>query len=163
MRPRQAHTAPAGRRHLRALPTAPLEYRRADGIADIPLGNDVESWIPPPPPYSRHPDPYAPRLSMLNTNLPMHPSILTAPLPATASTLQGYSHDAASVPNRALEPAITSLSRGNTAPLLGMTNSQPHHHNELLRSRTIPYRRRALLERWRQTCRVIWSPCSRSC
>ncbi|KAF2093694.1 hypothetical protein NA57DRAFT_81197 [Rhizodiscina lignyota] len=47
----------ANRRHLRALPDQPLEYRRADGLRWIPHESDADNWVPPPPPYTREVDP----------------------------------------------------------------------------------------------------------
>ncbi len=44
--------SPAARRHLRALPDRPLEYRRADGLREMPDESDADNWEPPPPPYS---------------------------------------------------------------------------------------------------------------
>lgn len=56
-----AQNSPAGRLHLRALPTQPLQYRRADGrpegsARNIPHESDADDWMPPPPPYSERPD-----------------------------------------------------------------------------------------------------------
>ncbi|KAJ8107162.1 hypothetical protein OPT61_g9058 [Boeremia exigua] len=49
-----AAVSPANRRHLRALPFRPLEYRRADGSAqrEIPHESDADNWVPPPPAYT---------------------------------------------------------------------------------------------------------------
>lgn len=51
-----AANAPAARQHLRALPDRPLEYRRADGLREMPHESDADNWVPPPPPYSERPD-----------------------------------------------------------------------------------------------------------
>jgi hypothetical protein len=51
-----AAVAPATRLHLRALPDQPLEYRRADGMREIPHESDADNWVPPPPPYTERPD-----------------------------------------------------------------------------------------------------------
>ncbi|KAF2418663.1 hypothetical protein EJ08DRAFT_52224 [Tothia fuscella] len=51
-----AANAPANRAHLRALPTRPLEYRRADGLREMPHESDADNWVPPPPPYTAEPD-----------------------------------------------------------------------------------------------------------
>ncbi|KIW00716.1 uncharacterized protein PV09_07701 [Verruconis gallopava] len=51
-----AANAPATRQHLRALPDRPLEYRRADGLREIPHESDADNWVPPPPVYSEEPD-----------------------------------------------------------------------------------------------------------
>ncbi|KAF2458373.1 hypothetical protein BDY21DRAFT_411954 [Lineolata rhizophorae] len=47
-----AASSGANRRHLRALPSRPLEYRRADGLREHPHESDADDWVPPPPPYS---------------------------------------------------------------------------------------------------------------
>ncbi|KAF2124559.1 hypothetical protein P153DRAFT_301993, partial [Dothidotthia symphoricarpi CBS 119687] len=47
-----AAVSPANRRHLRALPFRPLEYRRADGAREIPHESDADNWVPPPPAYT---------------------------------------------------------------------------------------------------------------
>jgi hypothetical protein len=47
-----AAVSPANRRHLRALPFRPLEYRRADGGRELPHESDADNWMPPPPAYT---------------------------------------------------------------------------------------------------------------
>jgi hypothetical protein len=47
-----AAVSPANRRHLRALPFRPLEYRRADGHRELPHESDADNWVPPPPVYT---------------------------------------------------------------------------------------------------------------
>lgn len=49
-----AAVSPANRRHLRALPFRPLEFRRADGSGqrEIPHESDADNWVPPPPAYT---------------------------------------------------------------------------------------------------------------
>ncbi|KAH7347100.1 hypothetical protein BKA66DRAFT_432900 [Pyrenochaeta sp. MPI-SDFR-AT-0127] len=47
-----AAVSPANRRHLRALPFRPLEYRRADGQRELPHESDADNWVPPPPAYT---------------------------------------------------------------------------------------------------------------
>lgn len=47
-----AAVSPANRRHLRALPFRPLEYRRADGGRELPHESDADNWVPPPPAYT---------------------------------------------------------------------------------------------------------------
>lgn len=51
-----AANSTANRNHLRALPTRPLEYRRADGLREMPHESDADNWVPPPPPYTAEPD-----------------------------------------------------------------------------------------------------------
>jgi hypothetical protein len=55
-----AQNSPAARMHLRSQPTRPLDYRRADGLREIPHESDADDWVPPPPPYSERPDPPGP-------------------------------------------------------------------------------------------------------
>lgn len=47
-----AAVSPANRRHLRALPFRPLDYRRADGNRELPHESDADNWVPPPPAYT---------------------------------------------------------------------------------------------------------------
>jgi hypothetical protein len=47
-----AAVSPANRRHLRALPFRPLDYRRADGGRELPHESDADNWVPPPPAYT---------------------------------------------------------------------------------------------------------------
>ncbi|CAI6334880.1 unnamed protein product [Periconia digitata] len=47
-----AAVSPANRRHLRALPFRPLDYRRADGLRELPHESDADNWVPPPPAYT---------------------------------------------------------------------------------------------------------------
>ncbi|KAF2872877.1 hypothetical protein BDV95DRAFT_605467 [Massariosphaeria phaeospora] len=49
-----AAVSPANRRHLRALPFRPLEYRRADGLREFPHESDADNWVPPPPAYTEN-------------------------------------------------------------------------------------------------------------
>ncbi len=75
-----AAVSPANRRHLRALPFRPLEYRRADGQRELPHESDADNWVPPPPAYTTtaaqaasvslsHPDaPPIPRLPRGNSS-----------------------------------------------------------------------------------------------
>jgi len=58
----------AHRSHLRSLPNQPLEYRRADGLREIPHESDADDWVPPPPPYSERPDPPGPNAVSLPIN-----------------------------------------------------------------------------------------------
>ncbi|KAK8166311.1 hypothetical protein IWX90DRAFT_385933, partial [Phyllosticta citrichinensis] len=71
-----AAASPANRRHLRALPDRPLEYRRADGLREIPHESDADNWIPPPPPYTPRADPPGPGAISISLS---HPE--GAPLP----------------------------------------------------------------------------------
>ncbi|XP_014562519.1 hypothetical protein COCVIDRAFT_21431 [Bipolaris victoriae FI3] len=87
-----AAVSPANRRHLRALPYRPLEYRRADGHREIPHESDADNWVPPPPAYTAtaaaaesvslsHPDaPPVPRASSVQ------PMSSMPPVPALPNT-----------------------------------------------------------------------------
>ncbi|CAO2649941.1 Nn.00g012330.m01.CDS01 [Neocucurbitaria sp. VM-36] len=80
-----AAVSPANRRHLRALPFRPLEYRRADGQRELPHESDADNWVPPPPAYTAtaaaaasvslsHPDaPPVPRLQRGSTSSSIPP------------------------------------------------------------------------------------------
>jgi hypothetical protein len=54
--------------HLRGVPSRPLEYRRADGLREIPHESDADNWVPPPPPYTERPDAPGPNA----VSLPIH-------------------------------------------------------------------------------------------
>ncbi|KNG45222.1 f-box domain-containing protein [Stemphylium lycopersici] len=91
-----AAVSPANRRHLRALPFRPLEYRRADGHRELPHESDADNWIPPPPAYTTtaaaaasvslsHPDaPPVPRLPHTYSSSSMPPVL---PLPNMSATI----------------------------------------------------------------------------
>ncbi|TID15952.1 hypothetical protein E6O75_ATG09010 [Venturia nashicola] len=68
-----AANSTVNRNHLRALPTRPLEYRRADGLREMPHESDADNWVPPPPPYTAEPD---------NTT--------SLPIPANPALVAGY-------------------------------------------------------------------------
>ncbi|KAI0584222.1 hypothetical protein Alg215_03183 [Pyrenophora tritici-repentis] len=84
-----AAVSPANRRHLRALPLRPLEYRRADGHREMPHESDADNWVPPPPAYTTtaaaaesvslsHPEaPPVPRLHQMHSSpsIPPVPSL----------------------------------------------------------------------------------------
>lgn len=91
-----AAVSPANRRHLRALPFRPLEYRRADGLREFPHESDADNWVPPPPAYTAtaeaaqsvslsHPEgaPVPARTSSHASSIPPVP-----PLPATVNLSQ---------------------------------------------------------------------------
>ena len=69
----------ASRLHLRALPDRPLEYRRADGLREMPHESDADNWVPPPPPYTAQPDAPGPNA----ISLPITPSAERAVLQGT--------------------------------------------------------------------------------
>ncbi|KAH7034220.1 hypothetical protein B0J12DRAFT_534387, partial [Macrophomina phaseolina] len=74
-----AAVAPATRRHLRALPDQPLEYRRADGLREIPHESDADNWVPPPPPYTESADPPGPGAMSISLSHPMGVGLPTIP------------------------------------------------------------------------------------
>ncbi|KAF2236352.1 hypothetical protein EV356DRAFT_530977 [Viridothelium virens] len=56
-----SQSSPYVRQRLRARPTAPVEYRRADGsdrrlARDPPHESDADNWVPPPPMYTAEPN-----------------------------------------------------------------------------------------------------------
>ncbi|EDU43664.1 predicted protein [Pyrenophora tritici-repentis Pt-1C-BFP] len=87
-----AAVSPANRRHLRALPLRPLEYRRADGHREMPHESDADNWVPPPPAYTTtaaaaesvslsHPEaPPVPRLHQMHSS-PSIPPVQKRPEP----------------------------------------------------------------------------------
>ncbi|KAH6882577.1 hypothetical protein BKA58DRAFT_373548 [Alternaria rosae] len=91
-----AAVSPANRRHLRALPFRPLEYRRADGHRELPHESDADNWVPPPPAYTTtaaaaesvslsHPDaPPVPRLPHTHSSSSIPP---VPPLPNMSATI----------------------------------------------------------------------------
>ncbi|KAF2817318.1 uncharacterized protein BDZ99DRAFT_366200, partial [Mytilinidion resinicola] len=68
-----AAVSPANRRHLRALPFRPLDYRRADGTREIPHESDADNWVPPPPPYTPNADPPGPEATSISLTHPLGP------------------------------------------------------------------------------------------
>lgn len=91
-----AAVSPANRRHLRALPFRPLEYRRADGHRELPHESDADNWVPPPPAYTTtaaaaesvslsHPDaPPVPRLQHVASTSSIPP---VPPIPTMSATV----------------------------------------------------------------------------
>ncbi|KAF2755057.1 hypothetical protein EJ05DRAFT_120561 [Pseudovirgaria hyperparasitica] len=83
-----AATAPAARNRLRALPDRPLEYRRADGLREIPHESDADNWVPPPPPYTPRAEPESVSLTYPRTGGPptsAMPAVLPPPSAMPAS------------------------------------------------------------------------------
>ncbi|KAF1846357.1 uncharacterized protein K460DRAFT_367156 [Cucurbitaria berberidis CBS 394.84] len=109
-----AAVSPANRRHLRALPFRPLEYRRADGQRELPHESDADNWVPPPPAYTAtaaaaasvslsHPDvPPVPRLPRGSTasSIPPVPSMSATINPSQLSPSNPYQHR---------QPSISSI------------------------------------------------------
>ncbi|KAF2822447.1 hypothetical protein CC86DRAFT_372957 [Ophiobolus disseminans] len=108
-----AAVSPANRRHLRALPFRPLEYRRADGHRELPHESDADNWVPPPPAYTAtaaaagsvslsHPNapPVLRRQSSSASSIPPVPA-----LPASISALNLLP----AVPYRNRGPSISSI------------------------------------------------------
>jgi hypothetical protein len=79
-----AAVSPANRRHLRALPFRPLEYRRADGAREHPHESDADNWVPPPPAYTATAE--AAQSVSLSHPTPSSPSS-TPPVPALAASV----------------------------------------------------------------------------
>jgi hypothetical protein len=81
-----AANSTANRNYLIALPTRPLEYRRADGLREMPHESDADNWVPPPPPYTAEPD--------NTTSLPISPvprvatGYISRPLDQSVPSLQ---------------------------------------------------------------------------
>lgn len=114
-----AAVSPANRRHLRALPFRPLEYRRADGQRELPHESDADNWVPPPPAYTAtaaaaesvslsHPD--APPVPRLPRGLPSSNS--TSAVSATVNPSQLSS----STPYQHRQPSISSINLSSPGP-----------------------------------------------
>lgn len=113
-----AANSTANRNHLRALPTRPLEYRRADGLREMPHESDADNWVPPPPPYTAEPDntislPISPSPGLATGYVPRMPG---PPLQVSQNSPPPLprSPPAAPRPTRAI-PAIVPLA-SSTAP-----------------------------------------------
>jgi hypothetical protein len=98
-----AAVSPANRRHLRALPFRPLEYRRADGGRELPHESDADNWVPPPPAYTTtaaaagsvslsHPNapPVLRRQISPSSSIPPVPALLAPVNPSQLSTSTPY-------------------------------------------------------------------------
>lgn len=125
-----AANSPANRAHLRALPDRPLEYRRADGLREMPHESDADNWVPPPPPYSERPDPSGPSISIPNTSVPVTQVILPQP---TQHQSQRVASDQDPLQPRLLQPStVTPQMSQIRSPGLPMSlnttipSSQPH-------------------------------------
>ncbi|KAF2119579.1 hypothetical protein BDV96DRAFT_610539 [Lophiotrema nucula] len=87
-----AALSPANRRHLRALPFRPLEYRRADGLREFPHESDADNWVPPPPAYTTTAE-AAQSVSLSHPNAPppqarrSQSSTTTPPVPPLPTTV----------------------------------------------------------------------------
>lgn len=112
-----AAVSPANRRHLRALPFRPLEYRRADGHRELPHESDADNWVPPPPAYTTtaaaaesvslsHPN--APPVPRLPPMAPPSAQPLRSP-PATMSATVNPSQLSPSAPYQHRQPSISSI------------------------------------------------------
>jgi hypothetical protein len=112
-----AAVSPANRRHLRALPFRPLEYRRADGHRELPHESDADNWVPPPPAYTTtaaaaesvslsHPDaPPVPRIPHTHSSSSIPP---VPPLPNMSATINP-SQISPSYPYRQRQQSISSV------------------------------------------------------
>ena len=78
-----AAVSPANRRHLRALPFRPLEYRRADGAREHPHESDADNWVPPPPAYTAT----AEDAQSVSLSHPMPSSSSIPPVPALPASV----------------------------------------------------------------------------
>ncbi|KAH7092543.1 hypothetical protein FB567DRAFT_517392 [Paraphoma chrysanthemicola] len=76
-----AAVSPANRRHLRALPFRPLEYRRADGHRELPHESDADNWVPPPPAYTAT----AAAAGSVSLSHPNAPPVPRRPVPSSSA------------------------------------------------------------------------------
>lgn len=94
-----AAVSPANRRHLRALPFRPLDYRRADGARELPHESDADNWVPPPPAYTAT----AEASESVSLSHPVAPPVLTLPAnPIYAN--RGLSVSSTALPSPSLQP-----------------------------------------------------------
>jgi hypothetical protein len=122
-----AAVSPANRRHLRALPFRPLEYRRADGHRELPHESDADNWVPPPPAYTTtaaaaesvslsHPDaPPVPRIPHMHSTSSIPP---VPPLPNMSS-------------QPPVPPLPTSLSNSIAEDMLRPTHPYTHRQQPI--------------------------------
>ncbi|RYN86428.1 hypothetical protein AA0119_g12906 [Alternaria tenuissima] len=120
-----AAVSPANRRHLRALPFRPLEYRRADGHRELPHESDADNWVPPPPAYTTtaaaaesvslsHPDaPPVPRLPHAHTSSSIPP---VPRLPTNMSATIDPSQLSPSHPYQQRQQSISSIDVSSPPP-----------------------------------------------
>jgi hypothetical protein len=126
-----AAVSPANRRHLRALPFRPLEYRRADGARELPHESDADNWVPPPPAYTAtaaaagsvslsHPI-VPPRQASSSSHIPPVPA-----LPVNMSTSSPRPQPATPYQNRGQSLSSTNLlSAGERRPSLLHPSTYP--------------------------------------
>lgn len=156
-----AAVSPANRRHLRALPFRPLEYRRADGMREMPHESDADNWVPPPPAYTAtaeaaqsvslsHPngappvsgpsvgsaEPALPPVPALPTNpaLFMPPAASTHPYQSRGAMQSQSSTDLTST--RTVSPAFVAPPRQRRPSLLHPTTFPSPDHSNPGRRRT---------------------------
>lgn len=130
-----AAASPANRRHLRALPDRPLEYRRADGLREMPHESDADNWIPPPPPYTPRADPPGPGAISISLSHPEGAPLPTVPSPPLAqnSTLPRLQIPNGHSSSHPLIPSSAPADRGHPTPQL-ISAAAPHSANPLSRA-----------------------------
>lgn len=140
-----AAVSPANRRHLRALPFRPLEYRRADGNREIPHESDADNWVPPPPAYTAtaaasesvslsHPNaPPIPRVPVTTLSAPRAaPTTIppVPPLPTNMSATINPSQLSPSNPYQIRQPSLSSVT------LSSPPSSHSHIHHSYSHSQS---------------------------
>ncbi|KAH9862679.1 hypothetical protein J1614_010772 [Plenodomus biglobosus] len=132
-----AAVSPANRRHLRALPFRPLDYRRADGAREMPHESDADNWVPPPPAYTvtaaaaesvslSHPDiPPVPRLPLprdySSSTIPPVPPLPVMNMtgnPVQLSPLNAHHHQPFNPPLNRDSPPLSPLETERRPSLL---------------------------------------------
>jgi hypothetical protein len=131
-----AAVSPANRRHLRALPFRPLEYRRADGHRELPHESDADNWVPPPPVYTAT----AAAAGSVSLSHPNAPPVVgrqassgsippVPPLPGLSATIN---------PSQ-LSPSAPYHNRGQSVSSVNLSNPPDHERRpSLLHPSTYP-------------------------
>ena len=105
-----AAVSPANRRHLRALPFRPLEYRRADGHRELPHESDADNWVPPPPAYTATAEASA-SVSLSHPNAPPVPGRRQSSTPSSIPSIPNMS---ATINPSQLSPSAPYQGRGGS-------------------------------------------------
>ena len=133
-----AANSPANRAHLRALPDRPLEYRRADGLREMPHESDADDWVPPPPPYSERPDPSGPSVSIPNTSMPAAQVILPQ---ATQHRSQRMTSDQDPLQPRLFQPSTVTPQMSQIRPPglpMSLNTTTPNPQPQVVSRRAVP-------------------------
>lgn len=137
-----AAVSPANRRHLRALPFRPLEYRRADGQRELPHESDADNWVPPPPAYTATAEASA-SVSLSHPNAPPVPGRRQSSISSAVPPVPPLPNMSATINPSQLSPSALYHNRGgsvssvtlSTPPL---TQAERERRPSLLHPSTYP-------------------------